>query len=350
MRLLFITQKIDSQDDLLGVYHEWVRALALRIEKISVICLKKGVADLPENVSVFSLGKESGRSRLKYILNFYRYIWRLRKDYDVVFVHMNPEYVILGGLLWKILRKRIMFWCAHYLYTPRIWLAEKFADKIITSVRQAYPRPIRKVVAVGQGIAIERFRLPRKDYSGPPRLLFLGRISPVKDLETLIRAAKIIADKGTAFRLDIVGGPTERDRAYLESMRRLVRDLKLEECVSFLGRVPNAETPRVYAAHDIFVNLTRTGSFDKSTLEAMAAGLPVLVANRAFTDIFPENLKKALIFDEKNAADLALKIQLLMNRSPAEILSIGKELSDIVARHHSLDGLSEKLVAEFSAS
>src|SRR3972149_5992145 len=102
MKLLFITQKVDKNDDVLGVYHRWIEELAKKAERIHVICLYKGRVEMPGNVEAHSLGKElpglprrglikAGRSRLRYLWNFFRLIWKLRREYDVVFVHMNPE-------------------------------------------------------------------------------------------------------------------------------------------------------------------------------------------------------------------------------------------------------------------
>ena len=68
---------------------------------------------MPANVSVYSLGKEGGVSRIAYVLNFYRYIWKLRNDYDAVFVHMNQEYVLLGWKFWWLLGKRVVLWRNH---------------------------------------------------------------------------------------------------------------------------------------------------------------------------------------------------------------------------------------------
>src|SRR3989338_1305456 len=112
-KLLFITQKVDKDDDVLGVYHHWLEKLSKKVGEIKVICLYRGKVDLPLNVSVYSLDKESGQSRLKYIFRFYKHIFGLRKNYDVVLVHMNPVYVVLGGLLWKLWGKKIMFWYNH---------------------------------------------------------------------------------------------------------------------------------------------------------------------------------------------------------------------------------------------
>ncbi len=117
-KLLFITQKVDKDDDVLGVYHRWLEKLAEKLDTIYVICLYKGRVELPSNVEVYSLGKETqsdtdlrgwrrGFTRIKYILRFYKYIWSLRNCHSSVFVHMNPVYVVLDGWFWKLKRKKV---------------------------------------------------------------------------------------------------------------------------------------------------------------------------------------------------------------------------------------------------
>ncbi len=98
MKLLILTQKVDKNDPILGFFHRWIEEFANHCEQVTVICLAKGKSTLPPTVSVLSLGKEAGQSRLKYLWRFYRYLWRERQNYDTVFVHMNQEYVLLGAL------------------------------------------------------------------------------------------------------------------------------------------------------------------------------------------------------------------------------------------------------------
>ena len=114
MKLLIITQAIDLDDPILGFFHRWVEEFAKRFEHIEVICLKLGRHSLPGNVSVHSLRKEKGRrSRFMYATYFGWLIWKLRPKYDAVLVHMNPEYVILGGVDWRLMGKKIYFWYNH---------------------------------------------------------------------------------------------------------------------------------------------------------------------------------------------------------------------------------------------
>ena len=244
--MLFITQKVDKEDDVLGVYYRWIEELGKRVDKLSVICLYRGWVDLPLNISVFSLGKENGVSKLSYILNFLKYAWRLRRDYDSVFVHMNPEYVILGGWLWRLMGKKIVFWYAHYLANLRLRIAQFLADKVVTSTRLAYPLDTMKLEVLQQGIDTSWFKpansLPGRQAGKPPafalasprlrkaskasagrqnpkknfKILSLGRIAPVKNYETLIETAKILKDKGVDFLVTIIGeAPSlEKDKNY----------------------------------------------------------------------------------------------------------------------------------------
>ena len=69
--------------------------------------------DTKGGVTVWSLGKESGPSRLKYVLRFYRRLWSLGRQYDCVLVHMNPIYIILGGAIWKALGRPFYQWYNH---------------------------------------------------------------------------------------------------------------------------------------------------------------------------------------------------------------------------------------------
>src|SRR3989338_409325 len=145
MKLLIITQKVDINDDVLGFFNQWIEEFAKHCEKITVVCLQKGPYNLPDNVKVLSLGKEKGTSRLKYLCNFYKYIWSERKNYEKVFVHMNQEYVLLGGIFWKMFGKKIYMWRNHYLSNLKLKLAMIFADKVVTSIKQAFPLDSRKL-------------------------------------------------------------------------------------------------------------------------------------------------------------------------------------------------------------
>ena len=344
MNLLITTQKVDKNDQLLGFFIEWLREFAQKFEKITVLCLEKGEFELPENVKVLSLGKDRGSGKLRQLSAFYFLIYTHRNDYDAVFVHMNPIWMVLGGICWKMLGKKKFLWYTSGGVTLKLKIAEKLADKVLTASPESFRFKSKKVVVTGHGIDTGLFQpdfsrsnlkdgVPRFDL-GEIKILSVGRIAPVKNYETLIEAAKILKDKEENFFVTIVGeAPLEQDKQYEQSLKFKVKSLKMEENFNFVGKINHKDLPQYYQSHDIFAHLSKTGSLDKTILEAMACGMKVLSSNdssRAF-------LKEELIFNEDDHNNLAHKIQNLRNAD------CGQELRNYVVENHNLDKLIGKI-------
>lgn len=336
MKLLIITQKVDINDGVLGFFHEWVKEFAKHCEKITVICLQKGECNLPDNIKVLSLGKEKGYSKLKYIFNFYKYIWRERKKYDSVFVHMNQEYVLLGGLFWKIMGKKILLWYVHKSVNWKLRLVEKLADKIFTASKNSFRLSSKKVEIVGHGIDVDNFKPKISNLKSDEKLkiITVGRIAEVKNLHLLIETAEILRNKNFNFGVKIAGTPIlESDKIYFEKLKNSIQEKKLNDIIEFIGSVPNKDIAGFYQDGDLFINLSDTGSLDKAILEAMACGLKILTSNEAFKDIVPtEN------FTGKNAEEIAEKI-ICLAKNPNN-----PSLKDYVIKNHKLANLIGKII------
>ena len=153
MKLLICTQKVSLTDSNLGSFHRWISEFAKHCEQVSVICLEEGRHELPANVHVYSLGKERGTvSRVQYAFRFWRQMWRLRGQYDAVFVHMNPEYLIMGGGWWRITHKRVVLWYTHKSVNLRLRIGAFFASVICTASKESFRLSSNKVQVVGHGI------------------------------------------------------------------------------------------------------------------------------------------------------------------------------------------------------
>lgn len=323
MKLLIITQKVDKNDDVLGFFHGWIEKFSKHCEQVIVICLEKGEYDLSENVRVLSLGKEEGASRAKYLFRFYRYIWNERKNYDVVFVHMNPVYVVLGAPLWKLWRKKISLWYTHRNVDWTLRLAEKCADNIFTATAASFRIKSSKLKILGHGVFTSDFARPKEfmnTIKDKITIISVGRITPIKNLDVLIEAVAMLRNEGVSCEVLLVGSTAvPSDQNYLGYLQKLVKEKNLEGAVRFVGSVPNKEVMHYYWKSDISVNLAPTGGIDKAVLESMAAGVPVVVANKAFEEYFGE-YKNDLIFTERNAQELSAKIRALLERKDKEEL------------------------------
>ncbi len=308
MRLLVVTQKVDKNDDVLGFFHEWLKHFAERVERVEVICLHVGEYDLPSNVAVYSLGKESGVGRFTYLARLFKLIFTL--PYDAVFVHMNPEYVVLCGWWWRLARKRVVLWYAHRQINLKLRLAIFFSNVVATAAPESLRVQSRKVRAIGHGIDTARFAsITLRPVPTAMRLVSVGRLTPIKDLETMIDAILLLRRQGIEATLTLVGAPAAQgDAAYARAMQ--TRAAGDHGAVLFAGSVPNSRMNEVYVKYDVALNACPTGGVDKAVLEAMASGLPTLAANEAFRPYFGR-YADALIFKHGDAQDLAAKIRAL---------------------------------------
>ena len=109
-----------------------------------------------------------------------------------------------------------------------------------------------------------------------------------------------------------------------------------------MGSIANRKTPEVYNAHELFVNLTDSGSFDKTILEAMACECITLVSNKSFTGMIPNQF----IFTEKDPPDLARKIIKALSLSDEEKTKTTQASRKFVYEHHSLASLAEQIIKE----
>lgn len=341
-RLLFITQKIDRNDDLLGVYHEWVADLASRFKEVTVICLYKGESELPPNVAVYSLGKEGGVPffrKIAYLVRFYATLFSLRGRYDTVFVHMNKEYIALAGLFWKMAGMPVFFW---YNHPQADWLARfafSFSRFVFHTSPYAASAHLPHAVKMPIGIAVPSQLSLKHKRTG--KIVYLGRISQVKRVGELIEAAKKIS---ILFSLEIVGAPVDResDRVYYKKLRSSAEPLG--ERIRFSPPVGNRDAGVLFEEADASVNLTDVGSMDKTIFESMAHGCPVVTSNPAVREMLPERWRAVLCVDSLDPEEIATKIEKIFALSEEEYESLRRDLF-LIAQKQGISAVGEKLAA-----
>ena len=347
MRLLITTQAVDADDPILGFFHRWIEELAARFDSIEVVCLKLGRSDLPKNVRVHSLGKEGIVSskqkavsrKFKYSFRFIRLAWRLRRDYDAVFVHMNEEYVLLFGLVWRLMNKRTVLWRNHKMGSLATSIATLLAHTVCYTSPGAFVATRSSAVQMPIGIDTDRFAPPATP-APANTVLFLGRLDPVKKVEVFINALAELAQRGVAFRAESYGEPTVPGDPYAEVLKRTAKPLVDSGSFVFHRAVTHEETPAIYGAHAVYVNLTPSGSFDKTIGEAMACGCIVVCANGAVRGVVGEGLMTR----DDDAHDVARALEHALGLSSAARAEEAVKLRAYIERNHSLSLLVGKLV------
>lgn len=347
MKILIITQVLDINHPILGFFHRWVEEFATQCTEVHVIALQVGEYHLPANVFVHSLGKEHGQSRIKYLWRFYSLIWKYRKEYDSVFVHMNQMYVILGTPIWRLLRKKIGLWYAHGTVSRSLKIAVALADTVFTSTPQGLQIDTPKRVIVGQGIDMELFSYKERTSNQIPRFIVDGRIAPSKNIDVLLRACALVRDSGQKFTFTIVGAPiTAEEHAYAKELKALVQELQLTECVHWYGGVNQAQLVPLLHESDIYIHDGATQSLDKVLVQAVSTGLPTLSSNTAFAVIVDLN-NLDLLFSAHNSQMLSERIKAILTLSDKQRWKLMYLLSQNFRTNYSIDRLVSGIVVQY---
>jgi glycosyltransferase involved in cell wall biosynthesis len=115
----------------------------------------------------------------------------------------------------------------------------------------------------------------RDDARAAPRVLFLSRIDPKKGLDLLLPAMDEVRRRVPEARLLLAGSGPD---AYERAIRREIGELGLGEAVTMAGFLEGREKERALASADVFVLPSRQENFGVAAVEAMDAGLPVVLS------------------------------------------------------------------------
>ncbi|MGA5300231.1 GT4 family glycosyltransferase PelF [Nucisporomicrobium flavum] len=110
-----------------------------------------------------------------------------------------------------------------------------------------------------------------------PTIAFMGRVDPLKDLHTLIRAFALVRAEIPAARLRIFGGTPAVNRLYHESCERLIGELGLVGAAVLEGRIERAVD--AYHAGSVVALTSISEGFPYTVVEAMACGRPTVCTN-----------------------------------------------------------------------
>ena len=131
----------------------------------------------------------------------------------------------------------------------------------------------RRLRLVENGIDTTRFHEP-EDWGRPPRVLYVGLLTPRKGVLDLLAASAALREDGVPHELRLLGGTPDEGPEAAEPVLEAARDHAV-----LLGTRPPEEMPEAYAAADVFCLPSWWEAMPMSVLEAMASGLPVVATD-----------------------------------------------------------------------
>jgi glycosyltransferase involved in cell wall biosynthesis len=327
-RLVFITQSVDPEHPVLAATIPKIRALAARVDEVLVLAQhSRGEDGMPSNVEVraFGAGSRLGRG------------WQFERGLthalpaDLVVAHMIPLYVVLAAPVVRPRRIPLVLWYTHWKATAQLRVAEKLATGIVSVDRRSFPLASAKVRPIGHGIDVTEFPCSERRGRTGLRALVLGRYSPAKGIETILRAAREV--EGVEVELHGVA-LNELERRHRQDLERLGFPLG--------DAVPRSRLPELFARADVLVNNMEAGAPDKVVYEAAAACLPVLASNPVFDELFSGY---PLLFERESPRSLVERLHWFAGLSDPERAEIGRTLRERVAQSHSVDTWADGILA-----
>jgi glycosyltransferase involved in cell wall biosynthesis len=264
------------------------------------------------------------------LIFFWVDIYRAIKKIDPDLVHAQSLIFAIPALISKkLLKIPYVFWGQGLDIYLRNWFMKMVSRTIIKNADSAIALTKnmkmvlqaiyhRDIAVVPNGIDINDYRdRPDEQECETPekRILFVGRLNPVKGVHYLLRAMKIVREVLPEAKLIIVGEGEER-----KNLECLTNDLGLNECVDFVGRTPHEKIPDYLYQADIFVLPSLSEGFGIVILEAMACGLPIVATRVGGVPDIVEDGVNGYLVESGDFQEMAKKIIFILENQPLKLL------------------------------
>jgi len=251
---------------------------------------------------------------------------------------MNEEYMLLAGIYWKLKGIPVYFWRNHPRGSILTTISIYLSTKTLSTSTKSFSAKFGKTIIMPAGVDDQIFKpipgVVRKKYS----ILMVGRISPIKHIDLALEAFRILISRGVQVSLTIVGSTSDKDNLYLSSLEKYISNNNLSGLVHFVEAVEHSKLSEIYSSHELILNLTETGSFDKTIVEGIFCGAVPVVSNESLRHMLPD-----ICITSQRKEEIADSLQTLLN--PHEQVKIYSQLKEF-AESQSLTSLVKKLSLE----
>ncbi|MFL2784715.1 MAG: glycosyltransferase [Dehalococcoidia bacterium] len=180
-----------------------------------------------------------------------------------------------------------------------------------------------KIQVISGGVDTDTFyQIPKDDakdslgFLNPHKktILYVGRIEPIKGLDVLLDAMKILKESQEV-QLIIVGGNLSDD-TNLNKLRDQAKNLGINQDVFFTGSLEQSKLKNYYSAADVFVLPSHYESFGLVALEAMACGTPVIASRVGGISSFVQDGADGYLVPWRCPEPFSDRIEVLLKNDP----------------------------------
>lgn len=280
----------------------------------------------------------------------------LKKRWNIPVVHM---FHTLGEMKQRVARSEEEAEGDYRLVGERAVL--KLADRIVAATPAElaqllwlYQADTSKIEIIPPGVDLSHFyHIPEdeaKEFVGirlcDRMLLFVGRIEPLKGIDSLIKALAIMCNDGVDVCLAVIGGDADTSLAVeTEEMARLKtmrEQVGMVDLVTFMGKRSQDTLPYYYSAAEAVVVPSHYESFGMVALEAMACGIPVVASQIGGLVFLVQDGVTGFTVPVDEPQAMAERLTELIN-NPELRLDMGANAAAF-ARDYSWEKIAEKIV------
>jgi glycosyltransferase involved in cell wall biosynthesis len=219
-----------------------------------------------------------------------------------------------------------------------------------TYIKKRFPLLSNRTFFIPNIVNIEKFlNIERTEsVNGFINISYIGRIAPEKNLINLIKAIRIVVEKGHLVALSLSG--EANSKKYLQYVNQTIEELSLTNIVKYNG--PVTDVTEVYKKTDLLCLISFFEGFSNVISEAISCGIPVLASNIEENRYLIEDKKNGFLVDPQSPKSVAEGIDQFLNLNQAEKESISKnnrqkakdlfDEEDIYSKYTELFGLNIK--------
>lgn len=335
-KLVIFNLRTDESSDVLGAAIDWIKEFEENFIVTDVVSTHVGVHSINPKIKVLEIGGGNFVSRIRALFRLIIFAVRIirHKNQYFVFHHMSPRTAVFPGILFRINRIPQGLWYSHSTKPLSLKLSVRIVTWIFSSEPNSFPIKNCHTNFVGHGISLKRFGVEENERTRNEGVLFVGRISPIKNLISVIEQISILEEKP---RLTLIG--PQHDVAYVEALKQTAQSLNVE--LSIEKPITYEEVNSRMLQYKFFYS-GMNNSVDKSALEAAISGCLILSTDDGTLEL--SGMKRAWdVFFPERPKIIADQISILTRLSKQEYLDFRRIVMNEAARRNSLENTIKKI-------
>ncbi len=297
-----------------------------------------------------------------YTISLFWILFRERKKYDIIYCRFIQEAALLISFFKKV----------HLINAPLVACAECSGDIGDAAILARLPintffvnlikSECNSIIIISSKIKEELVALelddkkfsciPNGTYISNPekielcrsdqnKIVFVGRLCNQKGIPYLIQAVNNLKKINISMELTVIGdGPSTIE------LKQLTASMGINQIVHFAGRIENEKIPSILKEHHIFVLPSLFEGFGIAVIEAMAAGLPVVVTQCGGPEDFVDD-SVGRVVKAGDADALAQALQELIQLSDEELQAMGQAARERVKKNFDINVIAEQYLQLF---